>query len=67
MSSTFRPGGPLPSRPEAPVHLIPGGMHCSDLILRNAEANAGVQAVVEAEVSQIQSWVGEYYAQKGGR
>lgn len=64
VSSTFRPGGPLASRPGAPVHIIPGGIHCSDLILSNGEVNAGVKAVIEAEVRQIKDWVGEYYAKK---
>lgn len=64
ISSDFRPGGPLPSRPEAPVNVIPGGFHCSDLILLNGVVNVGVQGVIDKEVAQIKAWVGEYYAQK---
>jgi hypothetical protein len=40
--------------------VIPGGFHCSDLILRNAAVNAGVQKVVDNEVAQIKAWVKEY-------
>ncbi|KAJ5826037.1 hypothetical protein N7474_003175 [Penicillium riverlandense] len=61
VSSGFRPGGPLQSRPSAPVHVIPDGIHCSDLILENGAVNAGVQAVIDAEVAQIKEWVAEYY------
>lgn len=61
VSSGFRPGGPLQSRPSAPVHVIPDGIHCSDLILENGVVNEGVQAVIDAEVAQIKEWVAEYY------
>ncbi|RFU34920.1 hypothetical protein B7463_g1407, partial [Scytalidium lignicola] len=61
MSSTSRPGGPLASAPEHPVQIIPGGFHCSDLLLSNAEANEGVQQVVDSEVAQIVQWVSEWY------
>ncbi|EPE29559.1 alpha/beta-Hydrolase [Glarea lozoyensis ATCC 20868] len=60
MSSEYRPGGPLQSTPEHPLNVIPGGFHCSDLRLRNAQANAGVQAVVDAQVAQIVKWVAEW-------
>lgn len=63
VSSGFRPGGPLASTPEAPVNIIPAGIHCSDLSLKNAAVNAGVQKVVDAEVAQIKTWVAEYYKQ----
>ncbi|KAH7061304.1 peptidase S28 [Macrophomina phaseolina] len=61
VSSDFRPGGPLESTPEAPVFLIPAGIHCSDLLARNGQANEGVQKVIDAEVLQIAQWVSEYY------
>jgi hypothetical protein len=61
MSSQFRPGGQLASTPEHPVQIIPGGFHCSDLILRNGAVNAGVQNVIDNEVAQIKTWVAEYY------
>ncbi|KAF7169373.1 hypothetical protein CNMCM6106_004298 [Aspergillus hiratsukae] len=60
VSSNFRPGGPLQSTAEAPVQVIPGGFHCSDLILRNGAVNAGVQKVIDNEVAQIKAWVKEY-------
>jgi hypothetical protein len=61
VSSEFRPGGPLRSTPQAPVQVIPGGVHCYDLILENAVENEGVQKVVNNEVAQINAWVDEYY------
>lgn len=60
VSSDFRPGGPLASTAENPVFVIPGGIHCSDLITKNAVANAGVQAVVDAEVAQVKSWIAQF-------
>lgn len=62
VSSGSRPGGPLASTPEAPVQIIPLGFHCSDLIARNGAANAGVQTVIDNEISQIVTWVKEYYS-----
>ena len=61
VSSSYRPGGPLQSTASAPVQVIPGGFHCSDLILRNGAANEGAQKVIDAEVAQIKKWVKEYY------
>ena len=61
VSSEYRPGGPLASRPSAPVNIIPGGFHCSDLILKNGKVNAGAQEVIDTEVAQIKTWVAEYY------
>ena len=64
MSSEYRPGGPLQSTPEHPLNVIPGGFHCSDLRLKNAQANAGVQAVVDKQVAQIVKWVAEWPKQQ---
>ncbi|KAE8391735.1 serine carboxypeptidase S28-domain-containing protein [Aspergillus alliaceus] len=61
VSSTYRPGGPLKSTAEAPVLVIPGSFHCSDLNLKNYYANSGVKQVVDSAVAQIKSWVDEYY------
>lgn len=61
VSSESRPNGPMESTESAPIQIIPGGFHCSDLLLSNAVANAGVQTVVDNEVKQIVSWVTEYY------
>jgi hypothetical protein len=60
VSSDFRPGGPLPSTPQHPLQIIPGGFHCSDLRLKNGAFNAGVQQVIDNEVAQIVAWVAEY-------
>jgi hypothetical protein len=60
VSSDFRPGGPLPSTPQHPLQIIPGGFHCSDLRLKNGVFNAGVQQVIDNEVAQIVAWVAEY-------
>ncbi|OJJ42845.1 hypothetical protein ASPZODRAFT_75976 [Penicilliopsis zonata CBS 506.65] len=60
-SSGFRPGGPLQSTAKEPLQVIPGGFHCSDLILDNAWVNEGVAKVVQNEVNQIVEWVEEYY------
>ncbi|KAJ5390371.1 uncharacterized protein N7496_001439 [Penicillium cataractarum] len=63
VSSSFRPGGPLESRESAPLNVIPGGFHCSDLIVKNGAVNEGVQKIIDAEVAQIKTWVEEYYKQ----
>ncbi|MCJ1288096.1 hypothetical protein MMC26_007451 [Xylographa opegraphella] len=62
VSSPFRPGGPLPSSAAAPLQIIPGGFHCSDLIASNGLANVGVQTVIENEVAQVKRWVAEFHA-----
>lgn len=63
MGSEFRPGGAFKGTPNQPINQIPGGFHCSDLILRNAVSNAGAQNVVDIEVKQIKAWVDEFYQQ----
>ncbi|CAK7205803.1 hypothetical protein SEUCBS139899_008582 [Sporothrix eucalyptigena] len=63
VSSDYRPGGPLVSTTDAPVNVIPGGIHCSDLIYDNAIANAGVMAIVNDEIATIKGWVEEFYKQ----
>ena len=65
VSSNFRPGGPLQSTPEAPVEMLPGAFHCSDLRLSNADANPGIREVVDREIAQIVKWVGEYPGTSG--
>ena len=67
VSSQFRPGGGLESTPEHPLQIIPGGFHCSDLIVKNGQVNAGVQTVIDNEVAQIKTWVAEYYEQNGNK
>lgn len=62
VSSESRPGGPKKSTEQAPVNVIPDGVHCYDMLAENGEANAGVQAVIDAETAQIKAWVEEFYA-----
>ncbi|KAF2089831.1 serine-type peptidase [Saccharata proteae CBS 121410] len=64
VSSDYRPQGPLASTVEAPVQVIPAGIHCSDLLAENGEVNEGVQAVIDNEVAQIKAWVEEWPAYK---
>ncbi|KAL5353067.1 hypothetical protein ACLOAV_001097 [Pseudogymnoascus australis] len=66
VSSEFRPGGALKSTKEVPVEMIPGGFHCSDLILKNY-IDPGVKKVVDREVEIIKGWVGEWYEGKPGK
>ena len=61
VSAAYRPGGPMASTFEAPVLMIPGGVHCSDLISSDARYNAGLQAIIDLAVAQIKTWVAEYY------
>ena len=65
VSSDFRPGGMLQSTPAAPVNIVPGGFHTSDLITMNGVVNAGCKAVIDAEVAQLKAWVDEWPGQKG--
>ena len=65
MSAASRPGGPLKSTPDAPVLDIPRGVHCSDLLIRNANADAGVRKIVDQEIAIMKGWVGDFYKQKG--
>jgi len=60
VSSEFRPGGPKVSTAAAPIHVIPDGVHCFDLLAENGQVNAGVQAVINAETAQIKAWVAEF-------
>lgn len=64
VSSEFKPGGPYNGTEDAPVQVIPGGIHCSDLIAENGADNAGAQGVIDNEVAIIAGWVEDYYAEK---
>ena len=52
---------PLKSTPEHPVHIVPGGSHCPDLIMGNGLVNPVTQAVIDAEIAQMKIWGKEYY------
>jgi len=62
VASDYRPGGPLQSTPDAPVLVIPGGRHCSDVDVENGRVNAGVAAVQAQEVAYLKKWVAEWPA-----
>jgi hypothetical protein len=64
VSAESRPGGPLKSTAGVPVNLVPGGIHCSDLIMANGAVNAGVAAVQKAEIRQIKDFVQEWPGSK---
>lgn len=64
VSSHRRPGGPLKSTKEAPVHLVRGAAHCSDMNTDNALLNKGAAKMFAEVVSQMQEWVAEFYEQK---
>ncbi|KAK5107466.1 hypothetical protein LTR62_001264 [Meristemomyces frigidus] len=65
VSSELRPSGPLQSSAAVPVNIVPGGFHTSDLVSRNGVANASVQAVIDRNVAQMVTWIGEW-PKKGG-
>nr|POE51727.1 putative extracellular serine carboxypeptidase [Quercus suber] len=60
VSAETRPGGPIPSSPQVPINIVPGGFHTSDLITRNGVANAGCQEVIDKELAQLEAWVNEW-------
>ena len=64
VSSDFKPGGPYNGTDDAPVLVIPGGIHCSDMIAENGVVNAGAQEVIDTEIAVITGWVEEYYTEK---
>lgn len=64
VSSDYRPEGPYEGTADAPLLMVPDGIHCSDMIARNGAANAGVQKVIDTEVAQIKAWVDEFYVEK---
>jgi hypothetical protein len=66
VSSDFRPGGMLKSTPQAPVNIVPGGFHTSDLITKNGAVNAGCKAVIDAEIAQLKAWVAEWPGSSSG-
>lgn len=67
VSSELRPGGPLQSTARAPVYLLPKGIHCNDLQVRNAQANSDVRTAHRSMVDTMVLWVDEFYRTKGGR
>ena len=62
VSSDLRPDGPAQSTARAPINIVPGGFHTSDLITENGQMNASCQAVIDKEVQQLAQWVAEFPA-----
>jgi hypothetical protein len=67
VSSELRPGGPLPSREEAPVFLLRNATHCNDLTARNGVVNAGVGAAQKTAIATMSRWVDEFYSLKAAK
>ena len=53
VSADARPGGPLASTPKHPVNVIPRGIHCYDLVIKNGLADPGTQKAIDSNVKQI--------------
>jgi len=53
VSAESRPGGSLVSTAKHPVNVIPNGIHCYDLLLKNGAADPGTQNVIDINVKQI--------------
>lgn len=64
VSSNQRPGGPLASSANVPVHIVQGGGHCSDVYAENWAVNPGVKAIADAEAATILQWTNEFYSSK---
>lgn len=67
VSSEFRPDGPLQSTPDAPVFVLPKGIHCNDLNARNAQANADLRKAHQSMITIMAKWVDDFYRANGGR
>ena len=66
-ASQLRPGGPVTINNDSIMtNLIPNGVHCSDLVASNGEANEGIANVQQAEIEQIVKWIGEWPGKPGG-
>ncbi|TLS22750.1 uncharacterized protein PpBr36_06479 [Pyricularia pennisetigena] len=60
VSAPSRPGGPLQSTEKAPVLVIPGGVHCGDMLMSNGDANEGTRKVHSQAREIIKKWVSEF-------
>ena len=60
VSSDFRPGGPLASSKQAPVFMVPGGFHGTEMLSANSRVNNGVKVVRDQIVQQLAEWVAEW-------
>lgn len=64
MSSTFRPGGPMHSTPDAPIFVVENGTHCPELRMQNVNANAELGAQVKQMREIMAKWTAEFYTEK---
>ncbi|KAK3682829.1 serine-type peptidase-like protein [Podospora appendiculata] len=67
VSSIFRPGGPLASSEAAPVRVVAGGVHCSDLYGPNWGVNPALKKIVDEEIAIMKGWVAEFKPKKAVR
>lgn len=65
VSASGRPGGPLNSSADVPVHLLPGGVHCSDIYAANWAVNPAAKAAADDQTAILARWVAEFYQEKG--
>ncbi|KAF2149996.1 putative serine peptidase [Myriangium duriaei CBS 260.36] len=59
-ASGFRPRGQLQPTDQVKTNLIPGGVHCYDLIAANGVADPRVGAVQQREIEQIAEWIAQW-------
>ncbi|KDN69814.1 putative serine carboxypeptidase S28 [Colletotrichum sublineola] len=64
VSSEIRPGGPLQSSAGVQVYLIPGAHHATDLFMKNGDLNADIKTAITGVVSNLTTWVNEFYDAK---
>ena len=62
--SDYRPQGKLTSSDAVPSFLLPKAAHCNDMIIKNAEVNPAVGAIVQQEIAKMKQWVDDFYKQK---
>ncbi|KAK5659863.1 hypothetical protein OQA88_13326 [Cercophora sp. LCS_1] len=67
VSSELRPGGPMESTPEAPVFVLPGGIHCHDLQWRNGEYSPRIRKIQVEMLDIMKNWVDSFYSSGRGK
>ncbi|KAK4443213.1 putative serine peptidase [Podospora aff. communis PSN243] len=60
VSSEIRPGGPMPSTPEAPVFVLPEAIHCNELLMRNADANEAIRTAQIEMIGIMKKWLADW-------
>ncbi|KAG6009282.1 hypothetical protein E4U21_002886 [Claviceps maximensis] len=64
VSADARPGGRLRSTPDAPVWVIPGAAHCTDLWPQNAKVNPEFAKIFDEILVKMHAWLDEFYVEK---